>query len=102
NRLQPLQLPLLAYTTLFRAPLVDGPGAVLEHGLAQLLRMRVVVAAHAPQIAQGARQRRLELHVAQRRAVPGGHRHARAGGRALEDRKSTRLNSSHVKNSYAV
>src|SRR5690606_41846689 len=37
--------------------------------------------------------------------VGGGHRHVAAGrlpGRGVRDRKSTRLNSSHVKISYAV
>src|SRR5205814_9459805 len=78
------RLPVFPYTTLFRSP---GPLATQSDGSA--VRRRAVARGHA----QG--------------HDPRAHRERRDGGRrrAVEphlDRKSTRLNSSHLGNSYAV
>src|SRR5690606_40379215 len=84
---RPPRSTLFPYTTLFRS----GVGGARHHEVAQAAchpvgagvgsrRTRTARAAHR------ARWRRLR----HRRVYPG------------EDRKSTRLNSSHVKNSYAV
>src|SRR5690606_41522471 len=81
--LPPPRSPLFPYTTLFRSR-ADGPH-------------------RGPDRPAGARQRLLgplpepRGDASARRAAPG--RHPQQG---LQDRKSTRLNSSHVKISYAV
>src|SRR2546426_6372135 len=80
---RPPRSTLFPYTTLFRSPL-DGRGEALQ----------------APRV--------LGRLLARRRAEPDApadlrHRVALAGGaRASRDRKSTRLNSSHLVISYAV
>src|SRR5688500_20412501 len=74
--LRTLVTTLFPYTTLFRS---TDPGHVARHPLGAVVRRR------APE------------HRAQ---LPG--QMGRDADRALRDRKSTRLNSSHLVNSYAV
>src|SRR5207302_5309897 len=88
--------PLFPYTTLFRSrPIRDAHHAVARMGLrarrAYLARLRVDVA-----LRERERDRHLDPGAGEQRAE-------RAEGLRLRvDRKSTRLNSSHVKISYAV
>src|SRR3712207_7396592 len=75
---RPPRFPLFPYTTLFRSPRPDDREAHAPRP-----------AAHRPPEA--------------RRAVHGGgHRARREAHRQPQDRKSTRLNSSHANTSYAV
>src|SRR5690606_41220333 len=97
---RPPSSPLFPYTTLFRS----GRTAVRPLPLAgSQLRLRIEVpAVHAPTPARP-RPSRPGSHV----VADGGPEPAAAGGRPhraarARDRKSTRLNSSHVKISYAV
>src|SRR5690606_41261375 len=54
-------------------------------------------------LAEGVEQRSARLeHLGQQRSQRRDDRRAEPGERGAEDRKSTRLNSSHVKISYAV
>src|SRR3712207_8234484 len=84
---RPPRSTLFPYTTLFRSA---QQGQVL--GVAQRLQVR------QPQRVQG------DAGVAEHGldARPGEHRHPPGGARVQEDRKSTRLNSSHANISYAV
>src|SRR5207249_10923596 len=84
---------LFPYTTLFRSddllvvrPFLHQVGAVGEDisGLDPLVPVL------------------LDRVLAQRHQRPGRGQHQEVGGRLLQDRKSTRLNSSHVSISYAV
>src|SRR5690606_24805631 len=68
------------------------PGEEVERGLALGARGGVIVGAGVPRALEGARAEDVAARPAER--VPEAHREA--------DRKSTRLNSSHVKISYAV
>src|SRR5690606_40865319 len=97
---RPPRSTLLPYTTLFRSGALaagDGDGADLA-GLDMRRGRRHRVDA---QVDFAADQRRDQL-----RAALIGHRRQRGPGGEIdlgvEDRKSTRLNSSHVKISYAV
>src|SRR5690606_41867391 len=92
---------LLPYTTLFRSPLLADLAAVPPlHGIGEILDLRGRQPQCAADIANGA---------ARPVADDGGRkRGARASILFIDvlddflDRKSTRLNSSHVKISYAV
>src|SRR5256885_11087642 len=89
---RPPRSTLFPYTTLFRSG-DEGPAGG-EHGRSGALRQRHPEArAERVQAAQelGARQDR-----------GGGHHRVRLGAGTLGDRKSTRLNSSHLVISYAV
>src|SRR5690606_41424834 len=93
----PLTAPLFPYTTLFRSP-----RALPQPGLFRLrrLRRRSGSAALFRQVGE-------ERHAAGGRDAGRSRQVAIAAGaepqpRRRRDRKSTRLNSSHVKNSYAV
>src|SRR5699024_11462447 len=84
--------PLFPYTTLFRSPagaleVEFGPGVGLIHA-----NLVLVVTRGGP---CG------EAH-SDPRGDPEGSGHRRHGAGELQDRKSTRLNSSHVSISYAV
>src|SRR5690606_41775879 len=92
----PTRPPLIPYTTLFRSAVAahvaadrgDRVGEELGQDLALILhRQQVLPCGHQPGHEAGAGEQ-------------GRHQHARLGEEA--DRKSTRLNSSHVKISYAV
>src|SRR5437773_5769467 len=98
---QPAPRPtLLPYTTLFRSwhREQDADALALD-----ALRQRVGVEVRRQDVGRPRVERRIHertRRVGERRgvqhAVRGGH------GRELVDRKSTRLNSSHITNSYAV
>src|SRR3712207_7446008 len=82
---RPPKSTLFPYTPLFRSPPL-------------WLRGHVRVQRHLPpDVLLHARRRREHLPA----APPGGHR-GRAEGGSRQDRKSTRLNSSHANISYAV
>src|SRR3712207_7572796 len=82
---RPPRSTLFPYTTLFRSrPAVE---AVEDELLLAGLQARALVADRQPPALRGDRHRRVVGRVAQR---------------VLEDRKSTRLNSSHANISYAV
>src|SRR5690606_41618362 len=86
---QPSRPTIFPYTTLFRS----GRAGTARH------HPRPCPARHAldrHQPVPGRRQRRLHADEECR------HGHVSRQGRGAEDRKSTRLNSSHVKISYAV
>src|SRR5690606_41147223 len=99
---RPTTLALFPYTTLFRSVVALGQAVLPGHARGQAgievqrRRCRLVDrATHACAIG--------------RKDLAGDHAHVHALGRAYErdalgreDRKSTRLNSSHVKISYAV
>src|SRR5207253_7636374 len=86
--------PLSPYTTLFRSML----HGLLDHGLPDLLGQHQ----RARQIGFGEEQDELLAAVAGDDVdLPGGGRQT-FGHLDEQDRKSTRLNSSHVANSYAV
>src|SRR3712207_8813976 len=86
---RPPRSPLFPYTTLFRS---GSRGAQREARLGRRVRepaaLRILLA-EAPEVVRRRRHRRLH----ERRAADRG---------AGEDRKSTRLNSSHANISYAV
>src|SRR5690349_24243867 len=88
----PPRSTLFPYTTLFRSRV--GPGRSACTG------GRATAGADA-QPRRGAASDARARHELGGRAAPGGRRPAVAGRSAL-DRKSTRLNSSHVEISYAV
>src|SRR5690606_41483776 len=95
---RPLNPPLLPYTTLFRSfgavPVQDGLHLVLPPVLRRLHLCRQMVRAQLPLDAERAFGVRAGDRAAQ---------HPLGGGdEPQRDRKSTRLNSSHVKISYAV
>src|SRR5690606_40653797 len=89
----PPRSPLFPYTTLFRSPALHGHAG-----------------ARPGQLADGAGRGARDVHAAVRALDAPGLRPlgaaraggGRGGGRGRPDRKSTRLNSSHVKISYAV
>src|SRR2546427_6684374 len=95
---RPPRSTLFPYTTLFRS---NGVGHIAHRALAMqgLAHARVVQRvgeAFAPAFHQGLQVRLEMIELLEQRAV-------RTGGEAqLQDRKSTRLNSSHSQNSYAV
>src|SRR5438309_8574636 len=97
--LRPLRSTLFPYTTLFRSLVL------LLETLGGLLDLDRVV--DAPELQLGLLQERVrvdllvadELHVTDEGALDDDERDLDA---ALEDRKSTRLNSSHSSISYAV
>src|SRR5690606_41073315 len=87
---RPPRFTLFPYTTLFRS-----------HGTGTYSSFTVSF----PHETTGGRPRPRRVHQGQRRAAAGNIRRrprARRRGRSRPDRKSTRLNSSHVKISYAV
>src|SRR2546426_1663175 len=84
---RPPRSTLFPYTTLFRS--LPGDGA-----RQQVLRQR---RGHLP----GGRPHRPRLPLRGARLVPG-QRTAKRKSRSVRDRKSTRLNSSHLVISYAV
>src|SRR5690606_40905434 len=89
---RPPSSPLFPYTTLFRSVVGDG-AQLLQRGLVRLER------------AAGAAEREHDVRGAHVGRVPHDLAVDVAGaalGRKIIDRKSTRLNSSHVKISYAV
>src|SRR5256885_8404714 len=85
---RPPRSPLFPYTTLFRSPLAAGRGGVGKPARA---------AADGDGAARGERS---PDHG--RRAADLPRRRTAAAWRACADRKSTRLNSSHLVISYAV
>src|SRR3989454_8392673 len=89
---RPPRSTLFPYTTLFRSPLQAGRGAVADrsrHGQSE-----------SPGLHRGGRTR--SLHRSPCRARGPRLLPARVPQREEEDRKSTRLNSSHLVISYAV
>src|SRR3712207_7650242 len=83
---RPPRSPLFPYTTLFRSLRVDDvPGRVAA------VRDEALRAVEDPRVA-----------LAHRRGAHAGDVRAGVGLRQAEDRKSTRLNSSHANISYAV
>src|SRR3712207_8436093 len=95
---RPPRFTLFPYTTLFRslhaeAAEGDADGREVEQGGGGL------AAEHQPGVAEDAAEDPLRARRGQRRR-PG--RHAAAAKPGDEDRKSTRLNSSHANISYAV
>src|SRR5690606_41529567 len=91
----PPRYTLLPYTTLFRSRILPATGAVAPTGPG---RARRVASGGGAVCAAGTGGR--GNRPGHRRRV--GLRPLVAAGRARADRKSTRLNSSHVKSSYAV
>src|SRR5690606_39788033 len=97
--LLPPSAPLFPYTTLFRSE------RVVAALLARLRGRRVLVRGRHPRgsvhVPRGVRRRhpRGALRPLRRRRLRAAPGHP---GRCARDRKSTRLNSSHVKISYAV
>src|SRR5690606_41982970 len=90
--------PLFPYAPLFRSPLVDGDGDVVGVGGPDPLAPRPDLGPDLVELVGGeerlpALAPRLDEHLGDGRGV---------AGRSRPDRKSTRLNSSHVKISYAV
>src|SRR5207302_9921481 len=90
----PPTYPLFPYTTLFRSPHPEDRDAVLVDGGRGAARRR------DDRHAQLRIPARVDAGDANAGVGRGGDRECDEGER--EDRKSTRLNSSHVKNSYAV
>src|SRR3712207_8821201 len=86
---RPPRSTLFPYTTLFRS---------LRHGLdrADLHALRFRLVPGLPRRDAAARGAVQQLHPQE------GHRGALSDANGLEDRKSTRLNSSHANISYAV
>src|SRR5690606_40095718 len=82
---------LFSYTTLFRSGLDGIPGAVAV-GVAHQIETGAV----------GAVPYRVEVRPVEEQALAVGHLVGHHLLGVEQDRKSTRLNSSHVKNSYAV
>src|SRR5690349_23583256 len=80
---RPPRSTLFPYTTLFRSP-GDLERRAVEH-----------VALHVDRDERGAGEQRIGVRVADAGRSPG-------SGTSCGDRKSTRLNSSHVEISYAV
>src|SRR3712207_8143484 len=83
---RPPRSTLFPYTTLFRSDVLAPARVTADPAL---LRLRDVVAGRA--------EADLLLHPLERRGQP-----AHVGGLRGQDRKSTRLNSSHANISYAV
>src|SRR5690606_42008052 len=89
------------YTTLFRSRAIDGQNPELNLEIIQL-RNRASVSAHTEKHGLGS------LDVASLQAAADAYHRLGLISRPLDmqqlvaDRKSTRLNSSHVKSSYAV
>src|SRR5205814_10457984 len=93
--------PLFPYTTLFRSA-----DARVTHGPANISAQRAADACPHSEPRGTVHQRAFPgaHRRAQRSALSGPHRHtlAEANDCAFRDRKSTRLNSSHLGISYAV
>src|SRR3712207_7488509 len=83
----PPSTTLFPYTTLFRSDLERSEGGERGHGERQ----------HGPEV-----DRQPPLHLPQVGADIAAHGVEVAPERRAEDRKSTRLNSSHANTSYAV
>src|SRR5690606_41914571 len=94
---RPPSSTLFPYTTLFRSRVSQSCGRRCTRKCSSRRRTRVVLAPEARH--EKARQTRCRASRCHRR-----RRRARRtdGGTLARDRKSTRLNSSHVKISYAV
>src|SRR5690606_41067031 len=93
--------PLFPYTTLFRSEARLAFRRIHERVLVE--RLERVEDADRELQAVEVRRRVIDLREPVRVDVPEPDRaQRRVGRRAVEDRKSTRLNSSHVKISYAV
>src|SRR5690606_40092120 len=92
--------PLFPYTTLFRSTSPTQPDT--RGGMGDPVRRRATdqdVLEAPPDMVAGEQRSRAELARDHRRGRRSGER---GGPRRGRDRKSTRLNSSHVKISYAV
>src|SRR3712207_8522750 len=85
---RPPRSTLFPYTTLFRSPVAEHVDLRAPIGLAK-------PEMHADGVKGLARPRHLDARVEQAARL-------QAVGRDVEDRKSTRLNSSHANTSYAV
>src|SRR5690606_41957019 len=93
----PLRTALSPYTTLFRSALLQGKRPH-RHGTTTINR----VENHLRAAAELVEARVLELLVAEDHLLAWQRAPREIPTHVTEDRKSTRLNSSHVKNSYAV
>src|SRR5690606_41773270 len=89
--LQPPSTTLVPYTTLFRSGLAGLPPALRRTGAQRFIDQRLVLALGVDELA--------EARLAARDVE---QEHGRMRELLRRDRKSTRLNSSHVKISYAV
>src|SRR3712207_9469768 len=99
---RPPRSTLFPYTTLFRSALPAGVVGGVEAGQ-QPLQVAVAGDGDAEHLALHAAVEALRHAVGARRAGPRlAVLHAVVAARLLEDRKSTRLNSSHANISYAV
>src|SRR3712207_6893394 len=87
---RPPRSTLFPYTTLFRSPVVEHPVVVVALPVEQLL------VGDADALADRRGLAEVERRALDRGDLPGGDE------RLVEDRKSTRLNSSHANISYAV
>src|SRR5436309_10209750 len=87
----PPRSTLFPYTTLFRSLTrpVEAAQQVAQVGLERLVALGAAQATGLPEVLEGA-------------AAGGAAQAVRRRGEQARDRKSTRLNSSHVKISYAV
>src|SRR5690606_40550975 len=92
--LPPLRTPLFPYTTLFRSTRWKPAGG--RRGWLRRLRRRGI------RELRKLTWLRLKPAAGEQRDRVGAVRARRSGGAMRPDRKSTRLNSSHVKISYAV
>src|SRR2546426_6142832 len=88
---RPPRSPLFPYTTLFRSALLDALDVLRD------VAHRADLLEHAQDHLVGA-----AVQGTVERRDGGRHRRVRVGVRRAEDRKSTRLNSSHLVISYAV
>src|SRR5690606_41505243 len=91
---------LLPYTTLFRS--IQGQGDVLQRRAGELAAQVLAPAGHLEAAVGRAQQRDLDAALLQQRHPGTVRAEPRPAAAAEGNRKSTRLNSSHVKISYAV
>src|SRR5690606_40752655 len=100
-RRPPPRSPLFPYTTLFRSP----GGSAVSLGAASLGAVSlgaVSLGAASPGVAAFGSASEVEIKTTFRGQRVGIKGWTRVSGAPQRDRKSTRLNSSHVKISYAV
>src|SRR5207249_11383012 len=97
SRLHPRHSPLFPYTTLFRSALLEvALGDVISGAQRRIERFRLRQVRHQRREPPLATPPLQEQHGRRRQRI------SRLGVAARADRKSTRLNSSHVSISYAV
>src|SRR5207247_8698442 len=98
----PTQTTLCPYTTLFRSHGVDGDKGVGEDARDVREHARPVLDLHAQVIRSHDLVHRQDLEAGHAVGLESEMRHAVLGVGGVQDRKSTRLNSSHEWISYAV